>query len=150
MQFISLDKYFNSEHHMWTSLHEYILHSILKNFPSSFLSFESFCWNDLSHSLKGVNTHLEIQLPDTWLDTATGYTRATYSRPVQCAVEAELRCSLCLSSQNSFAPLLLQIPLWYNFVPHIIHWNIFQFSLTAQYAKISNHTFHLLSLIYVL
>lgn len=103
-----------------------------------------------TQSLKGVNIHLDIQLPDRH---TTGHSHLQQQRPLthvqQCAGEAELRCSLCLSSQNSFAPLVLPIPLWYNSVPHIIHSSIFQFSLTAQYAKISNHTFHLFSLISV-
>lgn len=131
-----------------TQIYIYIYYTVFwKNSspPSSHL--DSFCWNYLFHTLKGVHSHLEVKLPDTRLDTATCGTRGHLL--MSCAVEAELRCSPCLSSQNPFAPLVLQIPLWYNFVPHIMHSSIFQFSLTAQYAKISNHTFHLFSLICV-
>lgn len=112
---------------------------------------DSFYWNYLFHALKGVSSHPDIPVYRHPAGTRPfgRQEAAIYSHPVQCAAGPSSDVHSAFLQSILFHPWLCnQIALWYNFVPHIIHSNIFQFSLTAQYVKISNHIFHLFSLIY--
>lgn len=123
-----------------------------QNLPLPPSHLDNFYWNYLFCCLKGVNSHLEIKV----------YRHPTRTQPFGRRGHILTSCThtLCAVGPSSdvlsaFLQSILshpwfcnQIALWYNFGPHITHSNIFQFSLTAQYTRISNHTFHLFSLNY--
>lgn len=126
------------------NIYIYICHAaFLKTRISPSLSFGQFSWNCF--------TSLGVEF-------ASRATSPTPDRTQPLGQEAA-PCPQCAAGQSSnvlstfLQSILLhpwfcnQIALWYNFVPHSMRSNIFQNGLTAQHAKISNHTFHLFSLI---